>query len=176
MAHKLLPSLSATDGPVIPPHYRTIYGQTSCVPASGINAFLATSQPGPVFGQEFTVVFWTSAMPIQHDDRMCWIVVGFEPQEPQSLAALGMPGCWMLVKPDAIFALPSGISDGVLTRNPTSPGRMTFRWTFQEADYGKRIWMQLLVHAPGENAYGFLVSQAIEFTVGHADWRNMLGG
>jgi hypothetical protein len=156
----------------VSPGYRTFGGPTSCMPLHGVNPFLATSQPGPVANEPFTMVFWTRALVVPEDTSMCWIVIGHQPFTPTDFSSWGMPGCWLLVSPDSFVQCPVGINDGFITRTPSHPGRVALRWTPTTADVGRKVWMQFLVSAPGENMFGLLASHAVELQVGHSNWRN----
>lgn len=162
---------------LLAPGVRSFPGPTSCYPANGINPFMVSYQPGPAVGQEYTIVCWTRALPIADDTSMVWMIVGHEPFTPVDFTSFGMPGCWLLVKPDDFIHMPVGAT-GVVTRPASTPGRMTLRWTPTIDTYGQKLWLQLLVEAPGENDAGLLASWAYELFIGDPNFYNqpLVGG
>jgi hypothetical protein len=140
---------------------------------------------GPVVGQEFRVVFWTSAMaktlpapPLETltpvwpnatpvvGPEACWIIVGHdETWTPRPIAA--WPGCWQMVDPDAV--IPVGIAagwQGAVRREPDSSSRIDLRWTPSADMVGARVQLQLMTFAEGQTPHGFDLSHGVELTVG----------
>ena len=138
----------------------------------------AESVSGPVVGQEFRVIFWTSAMPRTLatppwatanpivGPEACWVVVGHDTSFVPRLIPQ-WPGCWQLIEPDA--TLPVGVAvgwQGSVKREPGSESRVDLRWTPGPEMLGARVQLQLLVYADGLTPHGFDLSQAVDLTVG----------
>jgi len=136
------------------------------------------SAHGPVVGQEFRVIFWTSAMPRTLatppwgtanpivGPEACWVVVGHDTSFVPKLIPQ-WPGCWQLIEPDA--TLPVGVAvgwQGSVKREPGGEGRIDLRWTPGPEMLGARVQLQLLVFAEGLTPHGFDLSQAVDLTVG----------
>lgn len=134
--------------------------------------YIIPSDVGPFVGREWACLFVTtvSSAPAE-PDWFAWIIVSTQPPAaglPAELSPIGLPGCWLLIIPEQLVSVPPGfeaLPGSMLTREP-GRGRITLRWTPAAGMSGQRVWMQLLVHAPGRAPGNFLLSYAIEITVG----------
>jgi hypothetical protein len=130
--------------------YREIYGRTSCR------------------GWQCLFVTTVSSTPPE-PDWLVWIVMSTRPPAPDlpfELSPIGLPGCQLLVNPELLISTPAAGAPGELLTRAEGRGQILFRWTPPPGMGGSRLWMQLLVAAPGKSPGGFLMSHAIELIVG----------
>ena len=143
---------------------RILHGNTACQPKGGVNPYVHLPSRMPCAGEEFTVLFVT-----RHGgngpDVPAWLMMAHRPIEaPVPFGPYGLPGCQLLVQPDAsILCVPGEWRSGLLSRNR---GQIRFTWTPPAWTVGTSLFMQLLVSAPGDNKGGFLVSPGVEVIVG----------
>lgn len=125
-------------------------------------------QHGPVVGDDFRVVFWTSAMPtpLPPSPDAVWIIVGHDNAwVPRPITP--WPGCWQMVNPDAVIPVPVAVGwQGSVKREPDSHARIELRWSPSAGAVGSRVQLQLMVFAPGITPSGFDLSQGVDLTVG----------
>lgn len=159
----LLAALDVT--PTTLPLARVHHGATACRGHRGVNPLAIPDPRGPRAGAEWTCLFVTSACPVPAEPAWpCWIVTSARPlPAPVDFSAYGMPGCWLLVQPDQIVAVPPQASTGMLRRERGS-GRVWLHWTPAAGSVGRTHWFQLVTMSPS----GWLSSGAVEATVGSA--------
>ena len=142
------------------------HGSTACQAKSGINPYLWVPRNAvPRVGDTVEVVFTTRACePYPAEDA--FVVFGFTKLDHEiDFTPFGMPGCQLLIQPDSLVFVPSSGLTGIISRSKGS-GRITFSWVPPAGSAGLRLFMQLLVAAPGETTSGFLSSHAVEVRVG----------
>lgn len=147
---------------------RMLHGRTACAGVSPLPYIVVPSnQPAPRVGRQWTCDFVTSACSLPPEpDWLAWIMLSLRAPDgvPLDLTPYGNRGCWLLVNPDQLVAVPPGFeapSGSMLSRAP-GKGAVTFRWTPELGMAGQMVWMQFVVLSPR----GFLSSYAIELTVG----------
>ena len=90
----------------------------------------------------------------------CLLLVSFELSAPTPLAAIGAPGCHLMVAPDHVMVPKSG---SILTQ---SGGHLRLDWTPNQSLVGTGFYSQMLCYAAGVNAAGLLVSPVLHVVVG----------
>lgn len=162
--------VAAPAQPVMPPplkygRARMIHAPTPCdVPAfseGGPGAPYFVADGWPRAGQPFRVDW--STKPTGPGDSPAWpamLLVSYDLSAPMPLAALGAPGCHLLVQPDFIMTPKPG---SILTQ---FGGCISLDWTPRGGLVGFTLYAQLLVSAPSVNTGGFLVSPALHIQVG----------
>lgn len=152
-----------------PPHTwglaRRIHPPTPCdVPTwseGGPGAPYVVADGVPRVGQPFQVE-WTTK-PTVPGEPPAWpalLLISFELTAPTSLTPLGAPGCYLLLEPEYIMTPHSG---SILTQ---TGGRLRLDWTPKPGLVGQHFYAQMLCHAQGVNAGGFLVSPVLHAIVG----------
>lgn len=150
---------------------RQIFPETACYSSIALPYVIPANRP-PRVGEEWECLFVTcvSSMPPE-PDWFAWLVVSTrepDPLLPIDLGSIGLHGCKLLVNLDSIISVPPGFeapSGSLLTRVP-GRGEIHLRWTPAPGMAGHKLWMQLLVHAPGYSPGGFLLSYAVELAIG----------
>lgn len=158
--------LSAIDAaPATTGAVRLLTGPTSCRPAGGVLPYPVLPRQIPRVGQEVAITWTTRACTIPPPPPdPCWIVASFRPAAPVDFGPFGSPGCWLLVQPDQLVAVPATRpAGGMLWRDG---GTVFFRWTPAPRDAGTSLLLQMIVLAPGETRSGWMVSPAVEVIVG----------
>jgi hypothetical protein len=149
--------------------YREIYGRTSCRGSIPLPYLIPATRP-PRVGQEWQCLFVTTVSSTPPEpDWLVWIVMSTRPPAPDlpfELSPIGLPGCQLLVNPELLISTPAASAPGELLTRAEGRGQILFRWTPPPGMGGSRLWMQLLVAAPGKSPGGFLMSHAIELIVG----------
>lgn len=156
--------LAAMDlAPEALPLARVHHGATACRGHRGVNPLAIPDPRGPRVGAEWTCLFVTSACPVPAEPAWpCWIVTSARAlPSPIDFSAYGMPGCWLLVQPDQIVAVPPQASSGMLRRAAGS-GQVRLHWTPAPGSAGATHWFQFVTLSPS----GFLSSAAVEVVVG----------
>lgn len=147
---------------------RQLYPSTACEASIPLPYIIPANRP-PRVGEEWQCLFVTTVSPQPPEPNwFAWIITSTRAPDsalPIALDSIGLPGCKLLVNLDAIISVPPGSESALLTRAPDR-GRILLRWTPQPGMAGQKLWMQLMVHAPGRSPGGFLLSYAIEITVG----------
>lgn len=149
------------------PGIEWIYASSSCAPASGVNPFLWPQRTTPRAGELVRVDVTTRAAPPWPAD-LVWLVVGFSPAAPVDLAGEGMPGCWLLVRPDYVVPVPADIEARGIVNRVAGDGLVQVAWTPPASMAGRSIWLQAFVAAPGENRAGVLSTHGLKLTIGAA--------
>lgn len=100
--------------------------------------------------------------------RAMWMVLSTTTlPEPIDLTGTGMPGCWLELPLDnVVLMMPGTAKVGHCTRINGIVDRVEFEWTPGADHVGQRVFCQGVVAAPGENAAGLLVTDAVELVVG----------
>jgi|SRR5687768_15018451 len=97
-----------------------------------------------------------------------WIVAATTTLErPLDLTHLGMPGCHLeLPLENVTLLLPGAGTVGACKRVEGVVDTVEFTWTPTADHVGRRLFLQGIVAAPGENTAGLLVTDAVELLVG----------
>lgn len=147
---------------------RVVSGRTACRSRTGSNPIIVP-EGAPRVGAEWRCRFLTSYVGDREHERPpwdVWIVFSGRQARPIDFSAFGMPGCWLLVEPENIVAVPrTGIESPMLWRVPGT-GETLLRWTPPAGSQGQVWRWQMIVAAPGETPSGFLASAAIEVVIG----------
>lgn len=147
---------------------RAISGRTACRSRTGSNP-VVVPDGAPRVGAEWRCRFLTSYVGDRNHERPAWdvwLVFSGRPSNPIDFSPFGMPGCWLLVEPENIVAVPrTGIETPMLWRVPGT-GETLLRWTPPAGSQGQTWRWQMIVAAPGETPSGFLASSAIEVVIG----------
>lgn len=148
--------------------YSIYTGRTVCHAEDGrLTPFIdcLNGQP-PMVGVPWEVIAWTRAQPAP-DTEMAWLMVGWRPlAAPVDYSNQGMPGCMLLMYPEAWVQIPVGYNDGMISRLTGTPGRIALKWTPTADAMGKTIWLQLIVADPTANRVGLLTGAAMRATIG----------
>lgn len=143
---------------------RVVHGKTACKPRSGVNPLPVLPRKPPRVG-ELLAVTWSTRTGGAPPSAPCWLIASFVgEQRPIDFSAFGMPGCWLLVNPDQVLAVPTA-AGGMVVRDG---GHVLLRWIPPQSAAGMHFYLQLLVAAPGENTAGWLVAPAVEIIIGSA--------
>lgn len=146
---------------------RLLYGPTNCTLPGTSAPFLQNDpgQPGPQLGIPWKLFGWTAATPWA-DTSFAWLIVGWQQLNPiVDFSDQGAPGCWLIASIDGVVALPVGVNDGLVQRDPAAPGRIELTWTPNETAVGRTVIFQLVV-ATDLNALKLAISPAMRATVG----------
>lgn len=154
----------------LPGNVRRIEPRTACE-ASIPLPYIIYADASPKVGVEWQCLFVTSVSTQPPEpDWFMWLVLSTHPPSADlPIQIAGLPGCDLLINPDQLISVPPGFEapPGSLLTREAGRGRLKLRWTPAGGMAGQKVWMQLLVHAPGRSPGGFLVSFAIEITVGN---------
>lgn len=143
---------------------RVVHGKTACRPTHGVNPLPVLPKEAPRVGRLLAVT-WSTRTGGNPPAESCWLLTSFRPlNRPIDFSPYGMPGCWLLVNPDQIIAVPT-TPGGLIVRDG---GHVLLRWMPAASAAGIHFWLQLLVAAPGETPSGWLVAPAVEVLVGSA--------
>lgn len=150
---------------------RRLHGKTHCKAGIPLPYLLPDPRP-PVVGQDWqcTLVSSVSSLPAEPDWFM-WLVVSTQPPAPglpAELSPIGLPGCVLHQNPELLLSIPPGAhrqSGAFLVWREAERGRAFLRWRPQPGMAGRKLWLQLLVHAPGRSPGGFLTSYGLELAV-----------
>lgn len=150
---------------------RRLHGKTHCK-ASIPLPYLLPDPRAPVVGRDWhcTIVSSVSPKPPEPDWFM-WLIVSTQPPAtglPAELAPIGLPDCVLHVNPEVLVSIPPGAhrqSGAFLVWREPERGRAFLRWRPLPGMAGRKLWLQLLVHAPGSAPGGFLTSYGLELTV-----------
>jgi len=163
-APSLLSLADALDlAPPQPRVLRLLHGPDSCRPKNGVNPYVHLPPGRPRAGEPLAIDFVTRCGNLPPPPSAeCWLIWSTRPiDRPIDFSPYGMSGCWLLVQPDNVLLVPPPRPGAMVCREG---GVVRFRWA--SPVLGTRLWMQLLVSAPGENVAGFLSSPAVEVWVG----------
>lgn len=161
--------------------------KTACQPRSRTGLPYLWPAGRPIVGQPWRCRLATTPMRPEPDFPM-WLVISTQPPGrglPAELTPVGMPGCWLQINPELIVpvvaaAPPQPAVDAAVPTAPVEPdpaaprleravgrGSALLTWTPPAGSVGHRLWLQLLVAAPGSTPSGFMTSFAIELQVGN---------
>lgn len=164
-------SLMGADPTPVGGYVRELFGRTPCESRIPL-PYIVQQGITPQVGREWRCLFVSTVCPVPPEpDWWMWVIVSYRPPGPElplNMTARGLTDCWLQVNPDMLVSVPPGYEGppgSMLTRTPDC-GRVTLRWTPPPTMAGQRVWMQLMVQAPGFSPGGFLFSHGIEITVG----------
>lgn len=148
---------------------RMIFPATPCWPAGGVNPYAWPMRTTPTAGSPIVVEFTTRAL-APYPEADAWLLLSTHPlQVPVPLDTIGGTGCQIVVAAESVVPIHAGVplSAGLILRDPAAfPGCTWLAWTPPASAVGLHLYAQLVVHAPGENRAGLIVSPGVELLIG----------
>lgn len=166
------PTAAATLDAPTPGRVRHFTGRTGCRHTSNVLPwiFQLDSKAVPRANTWFVLYGTRGTTPIADESGLFAWIVSTSKSEPPFSTALA-PGCWLLVRPDSVLWCFDRVPDADLPVDQRVAAwregahAMLLLRPHPEL-VGHSIYVQLAMHAPGENFAEVLVSQGLELVVG----------
>lgn len=126
------------------------------------------AKPRPPAAGEPMLVQWTTEGAIEPFPNVATVLlVSFNDVRPIELHGVGLDGCSFHVdgNPKNLYAF----TPGTVPWLTQAGGKVWLEWTPPASFAGVELNMQLVVHAPGENDSGWLLSPGLELWIGRGD-------
>ena len=166
------PTAAATLDAPTPGHVRRFAGRTACRTTGNTLPWIhqLDGRAVPKANTWFALYGTRGTTPMRDERHTFAWVVSYSRHEPPFSTPLA-PGCWLLVKPDAIMfcfdrpvSFVSPVDQRIAAWREGSHAMLILRPHPELV--GRSIYVQLAMHAPGENFAEVLVSQGMELVVG----------